>query len=144
MFESALVCLALNIYHEAKNQSYLGQLAVGQVVINRVYDERFPDTVCEVVTQGPTYSWKPDFPVRNRCQFSWYCDGKSDIPKEDYAYEVAVMAAEDVLYNDINDLTDGSTHYHAYYVIPEWAQTKTQTIRIEDHIFYRWDLGRNK
>jgi len=144
MFESALVCLALNIYHEAKNQSYLGQLAVGQVVINRVYDERFPDTVCEVVTQGPTYSWKPDFPVRNRCQFSWYCDGKSDIPKEDYAYEVAVMAAEDILYNDINDLTDGSTHYHAYYVIPEWAQTKTQTIRIEDHIFYRWDLGRNK
>ena len=144
MLEIALTCLALNIYHEAKNQSYLGQLAVGQVVMNRVYDDRYPNNVCDVVTQGPTYSWKPDFPVRNRCQFSWYCDGKSDIPKEEHAYEVALMAAEDILYNNINDLTDGSTHYHAYYVIPEWAQTKTQTVRIEDHIFYRWDLERNK
>ena len=142
MFEAAIFCLALNIYHEAKNQSYLGQLAVGQVTMNRVFDERYPDTICEVVKQGPTYSWKPDFPVRNRCQFSWYCDGKSDIPKDDHAYEVAMMAAEDVYYNKTNDLTDGATHYHAYYVIPGWAKTKTPTVRIEDHIFYRWDLER--
>ena len=72
----AILCLALNVYHEAKNQPFIGQVAVAQVVMNRVYDERYPDTICEVVEQGPTYSWKPDFPIRNRCQFSWYCDGR--------------------------------------------------------------------
>ena len=69
MFEAALVCLALNIYHEARDQPFIGQVAVAQVVMNRVDDPRYPDTVCEVVEQGPTYSWTDDFPVRHRCQF---------------------------------------------------------------------------
>mgnify|MGYP003628329525 CR=1 FL=1 len=86
MIAEALMCLALNVYHEAKNQSLIGQIAVAQVVMNRVRDERYPDTVCEVVEQGPTYSWKKDYPVKNRCQFSWYCDGKSDKPKEGHAW----------------------------------------------------------
>ena len=93
MITEALMCLALNVYHEAKNQSLIGQIAVAQVVMNRVKDERYPNTVCEVVEQGPTYSWKPDYPVRNRCQFSWYCDGKSDKPKEEFAWEQAITVA---------------------------------------------------
>ena len=52
MFEAALVCLAMNIYHEAKNQPSIGQIAVAQVVMNRVMDSRYPDDVCSVVTQG--------------------------------------------------------------------------------------------
>ena len=74
----AIMCLALNTYHEAKNQSFVGQVAVAQVVMNRVEDDRYPNNVCDVVKQGLTYKWKPTLPIKNRCQFSWYCDGKSD------------------------------------------------------------------
>jgi len=136
----ALVCLALNVYHEAKNQSLIGQIAVAQVVMNRVKDERYPNTVCEVDKQGPTYSWKKDYPVKNRCQFSWYCDGKSDKPKEGHAWDTAITVAHGVYYGNLDDFVEGATHYHAYYVTPSWASTKTYIARIDDHIFYRWDI----
>ena len=96
MFAEALVCLALNVYHEARDQPFIGQVAVAQVVMNRVHDDRYPDDVCEVVMQGPTYSWKPDFPVRHRCQFSWYCDGKSDKTPDQTAWEQALVIAQGV------------------------------------------------
>ena len=136
----AILCLALNVYHEAKNQPFIGQVAVAQVVMNRVYDQRYPNTVCEVVEQGPTYSWKPDFPIRNRCQFSWYCDGLSDTPTEKDAWDNAIMVASMVYERNFEDFVEGATHYHAYYVAPEWASAKTYITRIEDHIFYRWDI----
>ena len=139
MFAEALVCLALNVYHEARDQPFIGQVAVAQVVMNRMYDSRYPDTVCEVVEQGPTYSWAEGFPVRNRCQFSWYCDGKSDKPKNEEAYSQAMLIAHGVYYGTLFDLIDGATHYHATYVNPEWASTKTKVAQIGDHIFYRWD-----
>lgn len=139
MFAEALVCLALNVYHEARDQPFIGQVAVAQVVMNRVDDLRYPDTVCEVVEQGPTYSWKPDFPVRHRCQFSWYCDGKSDKPRDEQAWSNAMMVAHGVFYGNLDDFTEGATHYHATYVHPEWAATKTEIVQIGDHIFYRWD-----
>ena len=139
MFAEALVCLALNVYHEARDQPFIGQVAVAQVVMNRVYDDRYPDTVCEVVEQGPTYSWTEDFPVRHRCQFSWYCDGKSDKPKDKQAWEDAMMIAHGVYHGNLDDFIEGATHYHATYVHPEWAETKTRIAQIGDHIFYRWD-----
>ena len=75
--EAEVSCLAMNMYHEARNQSFAGQLAVANVTMNRVNDERFPDTICEVVKQGPTRpSWKDKtkrVPIRNRCQFLWFC-----------------------------------------------------------------------
>ncbi len=82
ILETAFMCMALNIYHEAKFQSMLGQIAVGQVVMNRVEDSRFPDNVCDVVTQAVTYKGT-DKPVLHKCQFSWYCNGESDEPKYD-------------------------------------------------------------
>ena len=139
MFAEALVCLALNVYHEARDQPFIGQVAVAQVVMNRVRDDRYPDTVCDVVKQGPTYSWAEDYPVRHRCQFSWYCDGKSDKPRDTKAYEQARMIAHGVYYGNLDDFVEGATHYHAHYVYPEWAKSKTRTVRIDDHIFYRWD-----
>jgi len=139
MIAEALVCLALNVYHEARDQPFIGQVAVAQVVMNRVYDDRYPDTVCEVVKQGPTYSWKPDFPVRHRCQFSWYCDGKSDKVHNEEAWQQAVMIAHGVYYGNLDDFVEGATHYHASYVLPEWAETKTQVVQIGEHIFYRWE-----
>ena len=139
MFEAAIVCLALNVYHEARDQPFIGQVAVAQVVMNRVLDDRYPDDVCEVVMQGPTYSWSNGFPVRHRCQFSWYCDGKSDKPHDDLAWEQARMVAYGVYSGNLDDFVEGATHYHATYVQPEWAETKTPIVQIGDHVFYRWD-----
>ena len=144
LLETAFICLALNTYHEAKNQSMIGQIATAQVVMNRVADDRYPNTVCEVVKQGPHRpSWEnpeKEYPVKHRCQFSWYCDGKSDIPKNEKAWKKAQDYAYLVLYNRINlDVTEGATHYHATYVRPAWAKTKTRTTRIEKHIFYIWE-----
>ena len=144
ILETAFICLALNTYHEAKNQSTIGQIATAQVVMNRVEDKRFPNTVCEVVKQGPTRpSWEDpnkEYPIRHRCQFSWYCDGKSDVPKNEKAWKKAQDVAFLVLYNKIKlDVTEGATHYHATYVKPAWAKTKKRTTRIEKHIFYRWE-----
>ena len=139
MFAEALVCLALNVYHEARDQPFIGQVAVAQVVMNRVHDDRYPDNVCEVVMQGPTYSWKPDFPVRHRCQFSWYCDGKSDKTPDSTAWEKALLISYGVYHGNLDDFVEGATHYHASYVLPEWAETKTKVVQIGEHIFYRWE-----
>ena len=147
-------CLAYNMYHEARGQGTAGIYAVSAVVLNRVNDHRFPNTVCEVVEQGPTReSWKtkkpkdldPEervyYPIKNKCQFSWFCDGKSDIPYDKEVYNKMLKLSENILYNDYSfvDITDGALFYHADYVRPDWAKTKQRTIEIEDHIFYRWE-----
>ena len=139
MIAEALVCLALNVYHEARDQPFIGQVAVAQVVMNRVRDDRYPDTPCDVVMQGPTYSWAEHYPVRHRCQFSWYCDGKSDNTPDQGAYDKALMIAHGVYYGNLDDFVEGATHYHAIYVLPEWAESKTRIVQIAAHIFYRWD-----
>ena len=146
-------CLAKNMYYEARSQGLAGQLAVSLVVLNRVKDNRFPNTICEVVEDGPVReSWKtkgkvvPEsqrtyYPIRNRCQFSWYCDGKSDDPKEPTTYKRLLDLALVLVYDDIQivDFTEGATHYHADYVYPAWRKSKTKTVEIADHIFYRWE-----
>ena len=146
-------CLALNMYYEARNQGSAGLLAVSAVVLNRVNDKRFPNTICEVVYQGPTReSWKTKqtktpfdakfYPIKNRCQFSWYCDGKSDEPKQKKTYKRLLTIAESIVYNKLPfiDITDGALFYHADYVKPAWAKTKIKTVEIQDHIFYRWEI----
>jgi spore germination cell wall hydrolase CwlJ-like protein len=132
--------MAVNLYHEAGNQSMIGQMAVGQVVLNRVADTRFPDTVCEVVKQAVTYK-KSDKPIRWKCQFTWYCDGKKDEPDFDSrTWRLALDHASILITKKILlDITEGATHYHATYVRPAWAKTKTRTTRIDRHIFYRWE-----
>tara|TARA_B100000886_G_C20171330_1_gene386193 strand:- start:47 stop:556 length:510 start_codon:yes stop_codon:yes gene_type:complete len=143
--QSEATCLAKNMYYEARNQGLAGQLAVSLVVMNRVKDSRYPNTICGVVEQGPTReSWKKNgvfYPIRNRCQFSWYCDGKSDEPKEPTTYERLLDLSLDLVYDDLQvvDFTEGATHYHADYVFPAWRKSKTKTVEIADHIFYRWE-----
>lgn len=147
-----LYCLAMNIYHEAKSEPIAGQYAVADVVINRMFDTRYPNTICEVVLQGPVReSWKtrkdPNladderqyYPVRHKCQFSWYCDGKKDSTRDNDAWrlaqEIAYRIAHEKKYRGI---TEGATHYHATYVSPTWARELTLVGRIGTHIFYRW------
>jgi len=153
---SDIECMARNIYFEAGNQSKAGMIAVARVVMNRVQDRRFPDNVCDVIYEGPMReSWKTKqdpnikeenrifYPVRDRCQFSWYCDGKPDdiVSKEN---NIAWRQAQDIAYlvlvhNKYNGIVDGATHYHADYVDPSWNKTITLITHIDDHIFYRWD-----
>ena len=139
ILETALMCMATNIYHEAKNQPMAGQIAVAQVVMNRVKDNRYPDNVCDVVKQGLTY--KNGKVVIGKCQFSWYCDGKKDdVDKKSEKWRNSLRYASMVITNRITlDVTEGATHYHATYVRPAWARTKTKTVRINRHIFYRWE-----
>jgi N-acetylmuramoyl-L-alanine amidase len=132
--KTALICLALNIFFESADQPFLGQLAVGQTVMNRVLSGKFPSTVCEVVKQGPTYKGNP---IRNRCQFSWYCDGKSDTPEDSTAWFVARSIAHDILNMNYDDYLDGALWYHSIHVNPVWSSTKERIVRIEDHIFYK-------
>lgn len=138
MIIESIMCLALNTYHEAKNQSFVGQVAVAQVVMNRVKDNRYPNNVCDVVKQGLTYKWKPTLPIRNKCQFSWYCDGKPDDLLDPDSYQRALEVAEEMLENDVGlGLTDGADHYHAVYIVPSWAKHMTFIVTIENHKFYR-------
>ena len=138
MMAEALMCLALNVYFEARSENMASQVAVSLVVMNRVKDHRFPDTVCEVVKQGITYK-NSGQPVPNKCQFSWWCDQRSDKPKNKQAWLKAQQVASIVLDGSMIDFTQGSTHYHAHYVYPEWRKTKTKVTRIDSHIFYRWE-----
>ena len=130
-------CLAENVYFEARGQGQAGWVAVAQVTLNRVQDTRFPNTICEVVKQGLTY--ESGHPIKNKCQFSWYCDGKSDKVKNLKVYSEINELVNYVLDQKLFDFTGGATHYHADYVTPAWAQTKTKTVEIGDHIFYRWE-----
>tara|TARA_R110000824_G_scaffold97450_4_gene232953 strand:+ start:1241 stop:1669 length:429 start_codon:yes stop_codon:yes gene_type:complete len=142
MIETAFMCLALNIYFEARNQPISGQIAVAQVVLNRVAHQRYPSTICAVVKQGPTRpSWRDKnikIPIKHRCQFSWYCDGKSDKPKELDAFRWASFVAHGVMQSDFTDYTHGATHYHSIEVFPRWALAAKKIDAIGDHIFYKY------
>lgn len=130
MLTAALTCLALNVYHEARGDSLTSQVAVAHVVMNRVAHSRWPDDVCSVVKQGYVKG-------RSDCQFSWYCDGKSDKPYELEAWAKAILIARDVISGDSIDSTKGATHYHARYVNPWWSDYLEETGRIGMHVFYK-------
>ena len=137
-----LECLALNIYHEARGESIEGQIAVSQVVVNRVADRRFPSTICDVIYQGQISQWYLEakgeiVPLRNRCQFSWWCDGRSDRPKDMRAWGLALEVASGVMRNQYPDLTQGAMWYHASYVDPTWRHSLKHITSIDEHLFYK-------
>lgn len=150
--EPELYCLAMNIYHEARADHIAGQYAVADVVLNRVQDTRYPNTICEVVKQGPVReSWKTKQysnlndeeriynPIRHKCQFSWWCDGRSDATHDLDSWMRAQEIAQRLVYlGKYRGITEGSTHYHATYVSPRWISDLDQVGRIGQHIFYRW------
>lgn len=122
-------CLALNIYFEARSETHRGKKAVAAVTINRLRSTRFPTTICEVVRQGGDESL-------HRCQFSWWCDGRSDKPRDGRSWRTAVSIAETVLRHGIKDPTRGALWYHADYVRPVWRREKRRVAVIGRHIFY--------
>lgn len=134
MLTEAIMCLALNIYHEARGEPLAGQLAVAQVVLNRVKSPKFPDTVCEVVHQG---QYNKTTPIKNRCQFSWWCDGKSDVPKDNTAWEEIAELATKLVTKQNVDITEGALYYHTTNIDPYWSKQFKQTVIINSHVFYR-------
>ena len=127
---SELHCLALTIYFEARGESKAGKSAVGHVVMNRVLDRRFPSDACRVVRQGGEWP-------RYRCQFSWWCDGRSDRPRDKRAWLESIQVASDVLAGRSIDPTQGALWYHADYVSPVWRKAYFRGPRIGRHIFYQ-------
>jgi len=129
-----VLCLAENIYFEARSESTAGRIAVALVTLNRVDHPKFPDTVCGVVKQTKYYpSGRIDL---HSCQFSWYCDGKSDEPTEACWDDILLMASI-MLGWDSTDVTDGALWYHSKKVKPDWADHYVQTVSIDNHIFYK-------
>ncbi len=124
-------CLAQAIYFEARGEPFEGQMAVAQVVMNRVADPRYPGGICAVVFQNADR--------RHRCQFSFACDGKSDRPRDRRAWQSALRLARLIHAGPLRDLTAASTHYHADYVAPYWAGQLDRTVKIGRHQFYRED-----
>jgi spore germination cell wall hydrolase CwlJ-like protein len=135
-------CLAQNIYYESRTDNLAGQAAVADVVLNRVYDTRYPNTICEVVKQGPISKWwkeekDKEVPIKNKCQFSWYCDGKPDDNPTGDKWRQAQELAYKMYHQDyLRGISEGSTHYHATYVNPKWNRNMHLIGRIGLHIFY--------
>tara|TARA_B100002019_G_scaffold293504_1_gene321661 strand:+ start:6855 stop:7385 length:531 start_codon:yes stop_codon:yes gene_type:complete len=132
-------CLAKNIYFEAGNQPLVGKVAVSHVVLNRVDSSLYPDTICDVVYQSRwRINWKgEEVPVRNKCQFSWFCDGKSDEPVDSKTWIESMLIARRVIEGEWSDVTEGATHYHADSVLPYWASSLNRTVTIDNHLFYK-------
>lgn len=124
-----LRCLALNIYHEARGEPLEGKIAVAHVVLNRVAARRFPGQVCAVIKQGGERR-------RHHCQFSWWCDGRSDKPRDLAAWRESLLIALLVRRGAADDPTDGALWYHADNVRPAWAHLLKAHTKIGKHIFY--------
>jgi spore germination cell wall hydrolase CwlJ-like protein len=127
--EREITCLATAIYHEARSETYSGQIAVAEVVINRVRDRQFPNSVCGVVYQGQE--------LTTGCQFSFTCDGSLNKGAGGRSWARAERIARNVLYGMTQEVTGSATHYHADYVSPRWANGFVRTKKIGRHIFYR-------
>jgi spore germination cell wall hydrolase CwlJ-like protein len=123
---AARECVALAMYWEARGEGRRGMYAVGSVVLNRVEDPRFPSTPCAVVREGG------ETPP---CQFSWWCDGKSDWPRDRGLWALALGAADDVLAERAADQTGGALFFHSTAIDAPWRRQRTA--RIGNHVFYR-------
>lgn len=130
-------CLAKNIYFEARGETIAGQVAVAWVTLNRMESSKFPDTLCGVVYQARTD--RNGNPLRHQCQFSWFCDGKSDRIRNQREWEDVQLITNVVLLDWArakDSPVQDATFYHADYVRPYWAEKFTQVAQIDTHIFY--------
>jgi spore germination cell wall hydrolase CwlJ-like protein len=159
--ETELKCMAENIYFEGRAEPLMGKVAIGHVVMNRVASDRHPNTICEVVHEGPhRESWKTRgkavadkerifYPIRNKCDFSWYCDGEKDIIWVSYmdgtpieanatAWRDSIHMALLVMHGEIKDNTGGADHYYNYHISsPYWVGAMTHTVYHGNHRFMK-------
>jgi spore germination cell wall hydrolase CwlJ-like protein len=132
--EGEKLCLAQAIYHEARGESREGQLAVANVIINRAMSKQYPSTICGVVFQNADQG-------RYKCQFSFACDGRSDMGRERTAWNRSLQMAEDAFYEfqkgERPDVVPSSVmFYHTTAVSPGWSNKFRRVAAIGSHIFY--------
>jgi spore germination cell wall hydrolase CwlJ-like protein len=123
-------CLSEALYFEARGESLVGQVAVAEVILNRVDSGKYPDSVCGVVRQGATGRL-------HACQFSYNCDGRPEDIHERDAWDRVGRVARRMIDGHARALTSGATHYHALHVAPRWSRRFEKTARIGEHVFYR-------
>ncbi|WP_136253771.1 cell wall hydrolase [Onishia niordana] len=126
--DDAITCFARAIYWEAKGETPKDMAAVAHVVMNRLGDASFPDTICGVVKQGGEQGY---------CQFSWWCDGRGDYVLEPQRYDIVKEVARQALNGELDDDTNGAMFFHQRTISPYWAAEFTETARIGDFVFYR-------
>ena len=133
MMETALMCMALNIFFEARSEPIQGQIAVAEVTLNRVASDDYPNTICEVVLQQNSQG----------CQFSWWCDGKSDLPKEHNSFQTSKSLAK-LMIDDgqyISVVGKNVTHYHTDDIKPYWSDDMVKVEQVGKHIFYAKNIN---
>jgi spore germination cell wall hydrolase CwlJ-like protein len=123
-------CLANAVYFEARGESVRGQIAVAQVVMNRVFSPFYPNDVCGVVYQNANRHLA--------CQFTFACDGIPDVVTEPDAWARAQRIAHDMLGGKLwMPEVAKATHYHAYWVHPDWVNEMKKIYKLGVHAFYR-------
>ena len=126
--DDAITCLARTIYWEARGESTAGMEAIANVVMNRLGHGGFPSTVCAVVMQGHE---------KGTCQFSWWCDGRSDHAREDEPYAIAKEIARRALNLELPDRTDGALYFCLKNANPNWVTEYVKTAEIDTFEFYK-------
>jgi spore germination cell wall hydrolase CwlJ-like protein len=132
--DKELWCLATAIYFESRGETYRGQVAVAQVVLNRLKHPIYPKTICGVVFQNQSR--------RDACQFSFACDGIPEHVTDRKSWEQAEEIAEGTVRGNLYLTEVGkATHYHATYVRPKWAPRMSKVVKIGLHVFYQFKTG---
>ena len=131
----AITCLSRTIYWEARGEEAAGMEAIANVIMNRLGHEGFPNSICEVVMQGSE---------QGACQFSWWCDGRSDDAEEDQSYTIAKEIARKALNRQLTDRTGGAMYFHQRKVTPGWSAEYIKTIEVGEFVFYKPHGGEAK
>ena len=126
--DDSITCLARTLYWEAKGADAEDMAAVASVVLNRLEHDGFPDTICGVVKQGVE---------TKACQFSWWCDGRSDQVEEAQRYDIAKEIARKALNQQLKDPTGGALYFHDRNVHPQWAKAYRRTAETTHFLFYK-------
>ena len=126
--DDAITCLARTIYWEARGEAIADMEAIANVVMNRLGHEGFPTTICSTVRQGRE---------QGSCQFSWWCDGRSDQAKDDESYATAKEIARKALNLQLMDRTSGALYFHQRKSTPGWAAEYARTVEIGEFRFYK-------
>ena len=124
----AMTCLSRTIYWEAKNEGADGMEAIANVVMNRIGHKGFPSTICGVVKQGHE---------QGACQFSWWCDGRSDDAEEEKSYAIAKEIARKALNRQLTDRTGGAMYFRQRKAKPSWSAEYIKTVEVGEHVFYK-------
>jgi spore germination cell wall hydrolase CwlJ-like protein len=122
-------CLAQAVYFESRGEPLSGQIAVAEVVLNRVDSSSYPRSICGVTKQGAGSG--------RGCQFSYACDGRPDVMTSSVSKARSEKIARMLIDGRPRSVTSGATHFHATYVRPDWSRKFARTAAIGNHVFYR-------